>query len=494
MKKYPILATNYDVSIWPLCMLGEMLVYYFHRVYGVRYPEEQIGEWKNRVNRWAADKNKHNRVASVVFARAMNDARWAWRMTKNVSLASHRLLQFSSSVFHANLSRKTDTQLWNLYARYQKEFIRMYAYAWFPNALEGIDTLFTKTLTAYVAKKVAREEVGKYVSVLTTPLRDSTRQKEEKAFLKIIQTIQKAKSASTLDDVSSAAHASLKRHCTQYCWLPFDYDGPAWDLVYFLDRARGLLRTRRNQGKMLLTLDRERAAIKKQQWEYEQKLDLRHDKKFSYLFALAREIMYLKDYRKDALFQSYYHMDTLVREIGRRLALSSIQVKHILPQEMRDVLVRRRYDPNILNERIQHSVLLYRKNGIRIFTGKDAKYIMQTRTEQKRASRVTSLAGDCAYAGRVQGVVRIVCSTHDIQKMRKGDILVSSATNPNLMPALQRAGAIVTDKGGLTCHAAIIARELKIPCIIGTKIATKVFHDGDRVEVDAEHGIIKKIS
>ena len=58
---------------------------------------------------------------------------------------------------------------------------------------------------------------------------------------------------------------------------------------------------------------------------------------------------------------------------------------------------------------------------------------------------------------------------------------------------MKKASAIITDEGGLSCHAAIVARELGIPCIIGTKIATKVLKDGDRVEVDADKGIVKKI-
>ena len=57
----------------------------------------------------------------------------------------------------------------------------------------------------------------------------------------------------------------------------------------------------------------------------------------------------------------------------------------------------------------------------------------------------------------------------------------------------EKAGAIVTDEGGLTSHAAIVSRELKIPCIVGTKIATKILKDGDIVEVDAENGIVRKI-
>jgi pyruvate,water dikinase len=57
----------------------------------------------------------------------------------------------------------------------------------------------------------------------------------------------------------------------------------------------------------------------------------------------------------------------------------------------------------------------------------------------------------------------------------------------------KKAGAIVTGTGGLTCHAAIVGRELNIPCIVGTKFATRLFKDGDLVDVDATHGVVKKL-
>ncbi len=66
-------------------------------------------------------------------------------------------------------------------------------------------------------------------------------------------------------------------------------------------------------------------------------------------------------------------------------------------------------------------------------------------------------------------------------------------TTPEMVPAMKKAGAFVTDEGGVTCHAAIIAREMKKPCIIGTKIATKVLKTGDMVKVDAEKGIVRII-
>ena len=63
--------------------------------------------------------------------------------------------------------------------------------------------------------------------------------------------------------------------------------------------------------------------------------------------------------------------------------------------------------------------------------------------------------------------------------------------NPDLVPAMQKAAEIVTDRGGLTCHAAIVAREMEKPCLVGTEIATKVLSDGDIVEVDASRGFVK---
>ena len=77
--------------------------------------------------------------------------------------------------------------------------------------------------------------------------------------------------------------------------------------------------------------------------------------------------------------------------------------------------------------------------------------------------------------------------------MQKGDILVAPTTGPEMMTAIQKASAIVTDEGGLMSHAAIVSRELKIPCIVGTKYATKILKDGDIIEVDANNGVVRKI-
>ncbi|MDP2717472.1 MAG: PEP-utilizing enzyme, partial [Candidatus Micrarchaeota archaeon] len=101
------------------------------------------------------------------------------------------------------------------------------------------------------------------------------------------------------------------------------------------------------------------------------------------------------------------------------------------------------------------------------------------------------LKGQTAYPGTVVGTVRIVADPNSKSLFfNKGDILVAGMTRPPFIPLMKKAGAVVTDAGGVLCHAAIAARELKIPCVVGTKTATTSFRDGDQVEVDASRGTV----
>ena len=93
----------------------------------------------------------------------------------------------------------------------------------------------------------------------------------------------------------------------------------------------------------------------------------------------------------------------------------------------------------------------------------------------------------------IKGRVKIVLGEAHFSKLEEGDILVAVMTRPEYVPLMKKAKAIITDEGGLTCHAAIISRELGIPCIVGSQIATKKLVDGDIVLIDTEKGIIRKV-
>ncbi len=106
--------------------------------------------------------------------------------------------------------------------------------------------------------------------------------------------------------------------------------------------------------------------------------------------------------------------------------------------------------------------------------------------EQKPAAELLSGLG--ASPGIATGSVRVLASPRDGDKLKQGEVLVAAMTSPDWVPTLRRAAALVTDGGGMTCHAAIVSRELGIPCVVGTRDATKRLRDGEQVTVDGKKG------
>lgn len=194
------------------------------------------------------------------------------------------------------------------------------------------------------------------------------------------------------------------------------------------------------------------------------------------------------------------------RKYTENFALFSIDIllresKKILQNEYRKYMHFIKLD-EILNKKITINTLRSRKNGYIFYQGKiynnpDIDKFLKTKNidivkeEIFQKNNDLIIKGNSAYRGKIEGVVRKVFEVADMKKVKKGDILVTSMTTPDLIAINKNFSAIITDEGGITCHAAIIAREMKKPCIIGVKIATKVLKDGDLVEVDADRGIVK---
>ena len=100
------------------------------------------------------------------------------------------------------------------------------------------------------------------------------------------------------------------------------------------------------------------------------------------------------------------------------------------------------------------------------------------------------LKGTVANQGTVRASVFVIKKPADIAKFKSGCVLVATMTNPAYVPAMMKAVGIITDVGGITCHAAIIARELGVPCVVGTKEATRKLKTGQTVTLDANKGVV----
>ncbi len=180
-----------------------------------------------------------------------------------------------------------------------------------------------------------------------------------------------------------------------------------------------------------------------------------------------------------------------IRDLAKKFSLS---LKQILLLESREII--RLNDEGIMpsgyEKRKKGFGVVVENDKMRVITGKELKKKFEE-CREKIDRNIFELKGMTAHSNNkiIRGVVRLVEESKDLPKMRRGDILVANETTPDYIFGMKIAGAIITNQGGITSHAAIVSRELNKPCIIATKIATKVLHDGDLVEVDADRGIVK---
>ncbi len=207
------------------------------------------------------------------------------------------------------------------------------------------------------------------------------------------------------------------------------------------------------------------------------------------VFYLFRTVAFLRDVRKGytLLTNSYY--DLLYRRLGQLLNIPFSKFYVCLPVDLNDDL---KHLEKILDQRSHNFIEIYSQGRSNLVCGRTAKKL-HNNLQKSFAGEVSLLKGFTASPGKVKGVVRVVMGETHFSKFNEGEILVAPMTRPEYLPLMKKALAIITDEGGLTSHAAIIARELKVPCLIGTKIATKVLKDGDLVEINTNHNQLKII-
>jgi len=111
----------------------------------------------------------------------------------------------------------------------------------------------------------------------------------------------------------------------------------------------------------------------------------------------------------------------------------------------------------------------------------------------KEGDRPTSVQGQTAFTGKVVAKARVILDSQKAHEIQDGEILITPMTNPEYVPAMRKSAGIITNEGGVLCHAAILSRELRKPCIIGTKRATELFTTGDLIELDAAAGTARII-
>lgn len=316
------------------------------------------------------------------------------------------------------------------------------------------------------------------IQALSRPSEDSYSKKIEDNFDKLVSSARKL----GLD--SADVRKEIKKFSQKYYWFPFEYVGPGiWDEEALVKRIKENLNNDKPGEKG--------PGIKKKQEELVRKYKL--SKEIIGLFKILQTLAIMQDDRKMFNSQACYFINGIIlKDLAAKLGIPAQEAYYIDQELIESCLNNKAEFLRRIKERAEFFVAWQKDGEKRIYEGDSAKMFLRDQgiNLQTGSDDIKEIVGQSANKGKYSGKVRVLKTSH-IQNFLKGEILVAGMTTPDFAPIMKEAGAIITDEGGITCHAAIVSRELGIPCIIGTKIATKVLKDGDLVEVDADRGIVK---
>ena len=333
--------------------------------------------------------------------------------------------------------------------------------------LESISLRFEKDIRKILKRKTAGKELNKDFSAITTPTTESFISKKE----------------ASLWDIKNATEGQkkplVKKFISEFFWIKTSFAGGELLTSDGVLKEANIIEYYHKPDFQKLKKEKEVLLAKYSFTEEEKELVKWTE------FAIDWQ-----DDRKEKLFRGIFALHLIIREISKRFNVDEKFLEYLLPAEI-PLAIKNNKVANIAKKRISGCVFVKSLGKILIVEGNDFEELEKALDKEKEAVEI--ITGQSASLGTAVGKVKICTTMESLRKVEEGDILVASMTRPEYVSAMKKAAAIVTDEGGVLCHAAIISRELGIPCVTGTKIATKIFKDGDLLEVRANHGMVKKI-
>jgi phosphohistidine swiveling domain-containing protein len=429
-------------------------------------------------------KSEFEEHGNNLFNRIKKRPEIMFKVLKQVDLAADEIFKLGKKWDKINFTKLSNKEL----LKYHKELFYWDEKLWrsgqIQNLLEFDNNYLSEYIRNLIKDKFGQAKVIEYFSALSTAKYETMSEKQDKDFVKLLANTK------NIDKKSNKFLSLVNKHAKKYTWMIYGWAGPALDEEYFLNN---LLVGFKNIGAVTNLKNKSAAKQKiiKKQTEIINKFSAKDQK----LILLLRFLLEAKAKRVDAHSLTYFLGDKIRAEIAKRNYLSLNQTR-VISVEDTQKFFSKSPDINELNEEYNFTIFWYEnKKPIIKLSGKAGlkkyQYIVSRLPKFKNTDKIKEIKGELAYSGKVRGEVSLVLSAEDFKKFKPGEILVTRVTDPSYVPIMKVAKAVITDVGGITCHAAIVSRELKKPCLIGTKIATQVLKDGDLVEVDADKGIVK---
>jgi phosphohistidine swiveling domain-containing protein len=381
-----------------------------------------------------------------------------------------------------NLQRKVSIEHWEGFI---KNFTRFCAGLFLTSVIgrAGI----TKLTELLKKAGVTEEKIPETIAIITYPNEHTPLFKSQLDLLEI--------GAKTQRGISQVEKLNmLKQWLENHGFIPVNFCEDPWTLNDAEQQLNKFLQKDcASELKKFKQVHQNKVKEKKDQLE---KID---DEEISVLSQAIAEGTYLNEFRKNV----FSRVSLGYRDVFSRIAKLGNSENwrdcfYLLPDEMRSLLEGTKFEIRDIVEKRRVIGFYTDETGVNRFIEEDdlKKFVEFIEIAYGKASAPTAVSekivkGFTANKGIIEGVVRIVLSAKDFHKVNSGDILVTTMTSVDFVPIMEKAGAFVTNEGGITSHAAIVAREMNKPCIIGTQIATKILRDGDKVKVDGNRGIVE---
>lgn len=410
-----------------------------------------------------------------------------------------RLIAFAEKLAKLDVDKLSRDEAWGHFSEFLDNYEDALA---FINSIAQVDDALSALLGGIIRKRVQDDAVvDKHFMSLVIPSKDTTIFQEQQALWAIALRIFKDKEVAGLFKEPSERiitqlrqkypelYRDIQQHSEKYAWLGFLlFEGGPFLLKDFIVRLQQLLEE--DVAAKVARFNSEQKRIKEEFEKSVSFLNLAADERK--IVDLAREAAFLRTHRLENYNFACYLAYPLLKRVSKEVGLRDDWAKYLIREELEAFFkTGQRPSDAIIEERRKGWAGVTLADGSTFIT--QGKGIDLLREKEVKVAETKFVTGQIAYKGKVTGEVVVINSSRDFPKFKKGQILVTQMTTPDFVPIMEKAKAIVTDIGGITTHAAIVSRELGVICIIGTKNATKVFKDGDMVEVDADKGIVRKI-
>lgn len=479
----------------------------------VRYSKEMIGTAFTKLlvaseadkTWWCNYKDDIYNVGGFLLEH-LKDANFASKYYKEYDVLYNKMRGLCDEFRGKSFNKLSNKEFLRDYSFFFGKFQRFHARSFDIDALdimleekmkEGFKELFLKKQKEFVQK-----DFTNLYNTIITPSELSYLGEEQLKIYWLAQEIKKNKRLDELfrkDAVSirkrleagfPQIHKKLMQLEDDYWWTSLGWvDRTEKAYISFIADIRKVMREDKDVGEEIERLNSFVKEIREKKKELEKEFNFTGE--LRYLIEVFDHFVKYHDYRKEIQMKGTAVMNYFLFEFSRRFGIKYDDLVWCWPGEIMDLAASKHLNLDVVRKRKEAYFVLVTKEGIEELTGEEA--IFRRKKELKAdTGNVRDFKGIISSLGKVSGKAKVCYSATDaLKKIKKGDILVASMTMPDYVPAMKKAAAIVTDEGGVTCHASIISRELKIPCIVGTRIATKVINDNDTIEVNANHGVVK---